>query len=77
MNLTEVSKVWITDTAVWVELKDGRRAKEDFVDHVRLSASSKSQSENYRLSYFGIHWPDIDEDLSFDGFFSKTGDAAK
>ncbi len=77
MNLTDVSKVWLTDSAVWVELKDGRRAKENFVDYIRLSASSKSQRENYRLSYFGIHWPDIDEDLSFDGFFSKASDAVK
>lgn len=77
MNLTEVSKVWITDSAVWIELNDGRRAKENFADYMRLVISSKKQRENYRLSYFGIHWPDIDEDLSFDGFFSKTDDTVK
>lgn len=77
MNLTEVSKIWITDSAVWIELNDGRRAKEDFADYIRLASSSKTQRENYRLSYFGIHWPDIDEDLSFDGFFNKTGDSVK
>ena len=44
---------------------------------MRLASSSKTQRENYRLSYFGIHWPDIDEDLSFDGFFNKTGDSVK
>ena len=71
MNRTEVSKIRITDSAVWVELHDGRKAKEDFADYSRLASSSKEQRENYRLSYFGIHWPDLDEDLSFDGFFNK------
>lgn len=77
MNLTEVSKVWLTDSAVWVELKDGRKAKEDFADYMRLESSSQMQRENYRLSFFGIHWPEIDEDLSFDGFFSKTDESIK
>ena len=73
MNRTQVSKIWLTDTAVCIELIDGRRAKEDFADYSRLATSSKAQRENYRLSYFGIHWPDIDEDLSFDGLFNKIG----
>lgn len=71
MNRTQVAKVWVSDTAVWVELTDGRRANENFADYPRLASSSKSQRENFRLSHFGIHWPEIDEDLSFDGFFAN------
>lgn len=77
MNLTEVSKVWLTDSTVWVELKDERKAKEDFADYMLLESSSQMQRKNYRLSFFGIHWPEIDEDLSFDGFFSKTNESIK
>lgn len=71
MNRSEVTRVWLDDYAVWIELKDGRTAKENFADYSRLASSSTSQRENYRLSHFGIHWPEIDEDLSFDGFFKK------
>lgn len=70
MNRKQVAKVWLTESAVWIELIDGRRAKEDFADYARLAASTKIQRENFTISYFGIHWPEIDEDLSFDGFFN-------
>lgn len=71
MNRTDVAQVWITDSAVWVELKDGRKAKERFTDYSRLSQATASQRGNYVLSHFGIHWPEIDEDLSYEGFFHK------
>ena len=71
MNKTEVNRVWLDDYAVWVELVDGRRAKEYFADYSRLALSTPSQRKNFRLSHFGIHWPEIDEDLSYEGFFKK------
>lgn len=72
MNRTQVAKVWLTDSAVWVELTDGRRASELFADYSRLEAADKIQRANFIISHFGIHWPDIDEDLSFEGFFNKN-----
>ena len=35
-----------------------------------LACATKTQRENFTLSPFGIHWPDIDEDLSFEGLIS-------
>ncbi len=74
MNKTDISKVWLTDSAIWIELKDGRKAEERFADYIRLSQANDEQRRNYVLSYFGIHWPDIDEDLSYEGFFVKHHD---
>ncbi len=62
MNRNLVSKVWISDSAVWIELKDGRRAKERFADYSRLFNATDDQKNNYDLSHFGIHCPEIDED---------------
>ena len=36
---------------------------------VWLALATDEERKKYTLSYFGIHWPEIDEDLSFDGFF--------
>ncbi len=71
MNRTQVSRIWLTDSDVWVELNDGRRAKERFSDYSRLANANDAQRAGYVVSYFGLHWPELDEDLSFDGFFSK------
>lgn len=71
MNRSQVRNIWLTDTSVWIELNDGRKAEEPFAEYHRLANATGEQRRNYKLSHFGIHWPEIDEDLSFDGFFKK------
>ena len=36
----------------------------------RLSVGSFDQLSNIDISPFGLHWPDLDEDLSFEGLKS-------
>lgn len=74
MNRTQISKVWLTDSAVWIELNDGRKAEERFADYRSLSQATDEERRNYVMSYFGLHWPDINEDLSYEGFFDKLHD---
>ena len=71
MNREDVARIWLTNEAIYVELNDGQIGKELFCNYSRLARESESERNNYKLSYFGIHWPDIDEDLSFQGFFNK------
>lgn len=66
----EVVKIWLTDTAVWIRTKDGREASEPFARYPRLANASSADRAVYILSPFGIHWPKIDEDLCFEGFFA-------
>jgi hypothetical protein len=37
----------------------------------RLKSASLEQLQNYEVSRTGIHWPDIDEDLSLRGFLKE------
>lgn len=69
MNRNDVAKVWLTDSGVCVQLLDGRVGYERYDDYIRLSNASTQQRQHYILSPFEIHWPDIDEDLSYEGFF--------
>ena len=65
-----IEKIWITDTAVWIRTVDGREACEKFSDYPRLKHATPEQRNNYIADAFGIHWEEIDEDLSFEGFFN-------
>ena len=67
--MIEIEKIWLTDEAVWIRTKDGCEACEFFADFPRLKFASAKQRANYRADEYGINWPDIDEDLSFEGFF--------
>lgn len=71
MIVGDIKKVWIDDASVYVETKDGRTAHEDFASYRRLRDATEKQRKNFVLEGFGIRWPDIDEDLCFDGFFNK------
>ena len=68
-----VSKVWVDDNNVWVETRDGLKANSSISRWQRLSNATREQRNFFVLSRFGIHWPEIDEDLSFEGIFSDAG----
>lgn len=71
MNRDDIEKVWLTDKAIWVRTKDNREAYEEFEFLPRLKYASEKQREAYELNHFGIRWDNLDEDLSYEGFFSK------
>ena len=67
--MLSIEKIWLTDEAVWIRTTDGRQACERFADYPRLRVATPGQRANYIVDSYGINWPDIDEDLSFDAFF--------
>ena len=56
------------------ELADGRTISAPLVWFPRLYQASKEQRENWELlgDGNGIHWPEIDEDLSVAGLLAVT-----
>ena len=54
---------------VTVDLKDGRTISAPLAWFPRLLAATPAQRANWQVSGagYGIHWPDIDEDLSTEG----------
>lgn len=62
-------KVEFTVDDMIVSLVDGRKVTVPLVWFPRLSKATRSQLEKYKLlgDGEGIHWPDIDEDLSVAG----------
>ena len=64
-----IEKIWLTEDAVWIRTADGKEACEFFTDYPRLKFASPQQRAHYVADEFGINWPEIDEDLNFEGFF--------
>lgn len=67
----DVSKVWIYDRFVHILTADGLEHKEDINNYERLRYASLEQLQNFETDNIGIHWPELDEDLSYEGFFQK------
>lgn len=64
-----VRNVRFSADSIHVELEDGRVISAPLAFYPRLLAASVEQLENWQVSAagFGIHWPDLDEDLSTEG----------
>jgi hypothetical protein len=64
-----VSGVEFTDDALSVALMDGRIITVPLVWYPTLLDATEAERSNWQISGggYGIHWPDIDEDLSTEG----------
>jgi hypothetical protein len=64
-----VKGVHFTEDRLAVDLVDGRTIIVPLAWYPRLLEATAAQRLNWKISGagYGIHWPDIDEDLSTDG----------
>ena len=64
--------VKFTDTSLIVELTDGRTISAPLSWFPKLLVANNEQRKNWQLlgEGVGIHWPDIDEDLSVAGLLA-------
>lgn len=67
----DIAKVWLTDKAIYIETKAGKIAQELFENFSRLRYATAEQRADYKLEHSGIRWENLDEDLSYDGFFHE------
>ncbi len=64
-----VKSVTVTDDALSVALMDGRTITVPLAWYPRLANAAPDQLARWEIAGvgYGIHWPDLDEDLSTDG----------
>ena len=69
-------KVRFDEDAMWVDLADGRRLGVPLAYFPRLLNATSDQRDAYILSGggSGIHWDDLDEDISVEGLLLGVGD---
>src|SRR5438105_3478261 len=64
-----VTDVRFTKDSLSVALRDGRTITVPLAWFPRLFQATPAQRKNWRIAGggYGIHWPDVDEDLSTEG----------
>jgi hypothetical protein len=64
-----VANVRCTEDTLVVDLMDGRTIIVPLAWYPRLLRATPDQRERWRVSGggYGIHWPELDEDLSMEG----------
>jgi len=70
------TKIWFDKDNMWIALTDGRQLSVPLVYFPRLLNATPEQRNNYELSGggTGIHWEEIDEDISVLGLLLGNKD---
>ena len=65
--IDKILKAFYKDGYIWLVSEHGLELKFPIYDNPRLKSASPDQLSNIEISPCGIHWPELDEDLSFSG----------
>ena len=65
----KVKRLWFEDNKLFIQTEDGTTLGQPLLWYKRLLNATDEQRNKYRFSYSGIHWGNIDEDISFESFF--------
>ena len=70
-----IKKVWFDKDYIFVQTDVGHIFGNPLSWFPRLQNATPTQRANFEISPFGIHWEELDEDLSLNGFFEykRTG----
>jgi hypothetical protein len=62
---------------MWVDLSDGRSLGVPLAWFPRLLNATPAQRERVGLSRTGLHWEELDEDISVAGLLAGRGDMTR
>ena len=62
---------------MWVELTDGRTLGIPLAWFPRLLRATPAQRDQVELSRVGLHWENLDEDISIAGLLAGRGDVTR
>ncbi len=68
------TEVRFDDHSMWVDLDDGRTIGIPLAWFPRLLHATPEQRQQVRISAAGLHWEEIDEDISIAGLLAGRGD---
>ena len=64
----KATRVWFEGERIYIETDDGRTLWQSILYYQRLKNATDEQRNDYELGHFGIHWDEIDEDISYESF---------
>ena len=65
------------DHLMWVDLTDGRTLGVPLAWFPRLLKATPAQRERVEIGRVGLHWEEIDEDISIAGLLAGRGDVTR
>ncbi|MDO5442603.1 MAG: DUF2442 domain-containing protein [Bacteroidia bacterium] len=65
---SSITEIWFDDNKIFGRTEEGDILWQSLLWYKRLMNSSASERSNYEMDDEGIHWYDLDEDISYESF---------
>jgi hypothetical protein len=76
-SLVKANRVWCDRDSLWVDLSDGRTLGVPLAWFPKLLRATPAQRERVTISTRGLHWEELDEDISAEGLMAGRGDRTR
>lgn len=67
----KIRKIWFDERCLYGEDDSGEVFRQSLLWYPALRNADEVQRMNYRIGFEGIHWPELNEDVSFESFTYK------
>lgn len=69
-----ITKIWFDGPYLYGLGDDGKTYRQSLLWYKALLNATQEQRSIYEFSTIGIHWPDLDEDVSFESFLYEDAE---
>lgn len=63
-----IKKIWFDTDYIYGSDEKGKEYRQSLLWYPKLRDASEEERSSYTFGFSGIHWRDIDEDISFESF---------
>ena len=67
-TMNKIEKIWFDGEWIYGLGDDGKTYRQSLLWYKGLMSASDDERQAYEFSTIGIHWKDLDEDVSFESF---------
>ncbi len=73
----KITEIWFVGEYIYGKDENGKEYRQSLLWYPRLLAASEEERKKYTISTIGIHWRNIDEDVSFESFEYEEAEPSK
>ena len=73
----KIKEIWFDAEYLYGKDEDGREYRQSLLWYPRLRAASDLERAQYTFGFDGIHWRELDEDVSFESFTYDDAEPSK
>jgi len=72
--MKKIKNLWFADKRIYIEHVNGEVLSQPMLFFPKLSGATTEQRTEWTESLLGLHWENLDEDISFESFTWEDND---